>query len=125
MKSSQEAKPQNSREAALMLPVTAGMIALAYNIPGVNSEIRLPRDVYVDIFAGVIKRWDDPRIKAANPGLGVSSSRYRACRSAGQQRHDSGLHETSRRDRLRLARRRHGRGKADRLAEGDDACARQ
>jgi len=52
-----------------MLPVTAGMIALAYNIPGVNSEIRLPRDVYVDIFAGVIKRWDDPRITAANPGL--------------------------------------------------------
>ena len=52
-----------------MLPVTAGMIALAYNIPGVNTEIRLPRDVYVDIFAGVIKRWDDPRIKAANPGL--------------------------------------------------------
>ncbi|MGB8528511.1 MAG: phosphate ABC transporter substrate-binding protein PstS [Rhodoplanes sp.] len=57
-------------DAALMLPVTAGMIALAYNIPGVNTEIRLPRDVYVDIFAGVIKRWDDPRIKAANPGLG-------------------------------------------------------
>jgi len=56
-------------EAAVMLPVTAGMIALAYNIPGVNSEIRLPRDVYVDIFAGAIKRWDDPRIKAANPGL--------------------------------------------------------
>ena len=58
-------------DAALMLPVTAGMIALAYNIPGVNTEIRLPRDVYVDIFAGVIKRWDDPRIKAANPGLAL------------------------------------------------------
>ncbi|MFY9737108.1 MAG: phosphate ABC transporter substrate-binding protein PstS [Rhodoplanes sp.] len=56
-------------DAALMLPVTAGMIALAYNIPGINAEIRLPRDVYVDIFAGVIKRWDDPRITAANPGL--------------------------------------------------------
>jgi phosphate transport system substrate-binding protein len=52
-----------------MVPVTAGMIVLAYNIPGVNSEIRLPRDVYIDIFAGVIKRWDDSRIKAANPGL--------------------------------------------------------
>ena len=39
-------------ETAVMLPVTAGMIALAYNIPGVNSEIRLPRDVYIDILAG-------------------------------------------------------------------------
>jgi phosphate transport system substrate-binding protein len=54
---------------ALMIPVSAGMIALVYNIPGVNSEIRLPRDVYIDIFAGVIRQWDDPRIQAANPGL--------------------------------------------------------
>ena len=52
-----------------MVPVTAGMIVLAYNIPGVNSEIKLPRDVYVDIFAGKIRQWDDPRIKAANPGI--------------------------------------------------------
>jgi phosphate transport system substrate-binding protein len=57
------------REAALMLPMTAGMIALAYNIPGATTEIKLPRDVYVDIFAGAIQQWDDPRIKAANPGL--------------------------------------------------------
>ena len=54
---------------AVMLPVTAGMIVLAYNIPGVNSEIKLPRDVYVDIFARKIRRWDDPRIGAANPGI--------------------------------------------------------
>ena len=54
---------------AIMLPVTAGMIALAYNIPGVNSEIKLPRDVYVDIFAGKIRKWDDPRIQSANPGI--------------------------------------------------------
>jgi phosphate transport system substrate-binding protein len=52
---------------AAMIPVTAGMIALAYNVPGVNNEIKLPRDVYVDIFAGKIRQWDDPRIKAANP----------------------------------------------------------
>ena len=52
-----------------MLPVTAGMIAVAYNVPGVNSEIKLPRDVYVDIFAGKIRKWDDPRIQAANPGI--------------------------------------------------------
>jgi phosphate transport system substrate-binding protein len=57
------------REAALMVPITAGMIALSYNIPGVTAEIKLPRDVYVDIFAGTIRRWDDPRIQAANPGL--------------------------------------------------------
>ena len=54
---------------AQMLPITAGMIAIAYNIPGVNSEIKLPRDVYVDIFVRKIRKWDDPRIAAANPGI--------------------------------------------------------
>ena len=58
----------------MTVPITAGMIVLAYNIPGVNSELRLPRDVLLfDIFAGRIKRWDDPRIQAANPGLALPS----------------------------------------------------
>jgi phosphate transport system substrate-binding protein len=57
------------RNGVVMVPTTAGMIALAYNLPGVSAEIKLPRDVYADIFAGVIKRWDDPRIAAANPGM--------------------------------------------------------
>ena len=64
-----ESESAKLKEAALMIPITAGMIALAYNIPGVTTEIKLPRDVYVDIFAGAIRQWDDPRIKAANPGL--------------------------------------------------------
>jgi phosphate transport system substrate-binding protein len=54
---------------AIMVPVTAGMIVIAYNIPGVSSGIKLPRDVYLDIFAGVVRQWDDPRIQAANPGI--------------------------------------------------------
>jgi phosphate transport system substrate-binding protein len=44
------------------------MIVLAYHIPGVDAPIRLPRDVYPEIFAGKIRRWDDPRLQAANPG---------------------------------------------------------
>ena len=54
---------------AIMVPATAGMIVITYNIPGVTSEIKLPRDVYVDIFAGAIRRWDDARIQVANPGI--------------------------------------------------------
>jgi len=54
---------------AIMVPVTAGMVVLAYNIPGVAGEVRFPRDVYLDIFAGLIRQWDDPRITAANPGV--------------------------------------------------------
>jgi len=54
---------------AIMIPVTAGMVVIAYNVPGVAGELKLPRDVYLDIFAGVIRQWDDPRIRAANQGL--------------------------------------------------------
>jgi phosphate transport system substrate-binding protein len=45
------------------------MVVLAYNIPGVTGQIRLPRDIYADISAGQIQRWNDPRIAAANPGI--------------------------------------------------------
>jgi phosphate transport system substrate-binding protein len=52
-----------------LIPATAGMVVLAYNLPGVEDELKLPRDVYVDIFLGKISHWDDPRIVAANPGM--------------------------------------------------------
>jgi phosphate transport system substrate-binding protein len=52
-----------------LVPVTAGMVVLAYNVQGVEGDLRLPRSVYVDIFLGKIWRWDHPRIAAANPTL--------------------------------------------------------
>lgn len=51
------------------LPVTGGMIAIAYNLPSFPGPLNLPRDVYTEIFLGNAVRWDDPRIAAANPGL--------------------------------------------------------
>ena len=54
---------------ALQLPAAAGMIAICYNLPGVEGELRLPRAVYAGIFDGSIREWDDERIRAANPGL--------------------------------------------------------
>ncbi len=53
----------------IQLPSAAGMIVLAYNLPGVKGRLKLPRDVYVDMFLGKIRAWDDPRIRAANPNL--------------------------------------------------------
>lgn len=55
----------------IMLPITAGKIVIAYNLPGVTEPLRLPRDVYPAIFEGRITRWDHPAIAAANPGLGL------------------------------------------------------
>jgi len=52
-----------------LIPITAGMIVLAYNIHGFDGDLNLPRDVYTKIFLGEITRWDDPLIVAANPGV--------------------------------------------------------
>ncbi|TVR98045.1 MAG: phosphate ABC transporter substrate-binding protein PstS, partial [Rhodospirillales bacterium] len=52
----------------VLLPMTAGTIVLNYNLPGV-TELRLPRDVYPQIFTGDVQRWTDERIVAANPDV--------------------------------------------------------
>ena len=49
-----------------LIPATAGIIALAYNLPGIEA-LRLSREVYSDIFLGRIRTWNDPRIQALNP----------------------------------------------------------
>ena len=53
----------------ILLPMTAGSIVLAYNVTGVEGELKLPRAVYSDIFLGKITNWDDPAIAKANPDL--------------------------------------------------------
>jgi phosphate transport system substrate-binding protein len=57
-----------------LLPVVAGSIVLAYNLEGLGGDLKLTREVYVDIFLGKITRWDDLRIKRINPDLKLPSS---------------------------------------------------
>jgi phosphate transport system substrate-binding protein len=57
-------------KGVLLLPVTAGGIVLAFNLPGI-SELKLPRAIYTDILLGNIKTWNDPKIAAANPGVNL------------------------------------------------------
>ena len=54
---------------AQLIPATAGSIVLAYNVPGVEVELKLSREVYVDIFLGKITKWRDERLKRDNPGI--------------------------------------------------------
>ena len=51
-----------------LLPLTAGSIVLAYNVSGV-TDLKLPRTVYEEIFLGKIKKWNDPLLVKANPGV--------------------------------------------------------
>ena len=54
-------------KGVLLLPMTAGSIVIGYNLPDV-PELKLPREVYSEIFQGKITKWNDPKIAAANPG---------------------------------------------------------
>ena len=55
-------------EGVQLFPMTAGSIVFAYNLPGVD-QLKLSRKAYSGIFLGTVKRWNDPAIAAANPGV--------------------------------------------------------
>jgi phosphate transport system substrate-binding protein len=59
------------KAGARLVPVTAGLVVLAYNVPGLTGPLRLSREVYAAIFAGRIRAWNDPRIRDANPELNL------------------------------------------------------
>jgi phosphate transport system substrate-binding protein len=59
---------QQAKGNVVLLPITAGNIVLAYNLEGVPS-LKLSRAAYAGIFLGEIKKWNDPKIAATNPGV--------------------------------------------------------
>ncbi|NJL98324.1 MAG: phosphate ABC transporter substrate-binding protein PstS [Synechococcaceae cyanobacterium RM1_1_27] len=65
----------NDEEAAqvadgvIILPLTAGTVVVAYNLPGNPEGVRLSRQVLSEIFLGEIFFWDDQKIQALNPSI--------------------------------------------------------
>jgi phosphate ABC transporter phosphate-binding protein len=55
----------------LHIPETIGSIAVAYNIEGVPSELKLTGQVVADIFQGKITQWNDQAITKLNPGVNL------------------------------------------------------
>jgi len=53
----------------VLLPITAGSVVLAYNLPDFQGDLKLSRKAYVGIFSGEVKNWNDPVIAKANPGV--------------------------------------------------------
>jgi phosphate transport system substrate-binding protein len=58
----------------LQFPVAFGAITLSYNLSGVKSGLKLDGATIANIFAGKIKTWNDPAIKALNPGITLPST---------------------------------------------------
>jgi phosphate transport system substrate-binding protein len=52
----------------LHIPTVAGADVVAYNLSG-NPALKLDADTIAGIFLGQIKKWNDPKITALNPGV--------------------------------------------------------
>lgn len=64
-------KPEDMQKVDVgiqLLPMTAGAIVLTYNLKDVPG-LKLSRQAYSGIFLGKVKKWNDPLIAKANPGL--------------------------------------------------------
>jgi phosphate transport system substrate-binding protein len=60
-------------KTVLYFPVIMGPITMSYNLSGVKN-LKLTPQVISSIFQGQIKKWDDPAIKAINPGVNLPST---------------------------------------------------
>ncbi len=58
---------------ALHIPTVAGPEVMTYNLPDVKENLVFDGPVIAGIYLGDIKKWDDPKIKALNPGVDLPS----------------------------------------------------
>jgi phosphate transport system substrate-binding protein len=63
-----------SSSTPVHIPETIGSVVAAYNIAGIDKGVKLTGPVLADIFAGMITKWDDTRIKELNPELPLPSA---------------------------------------------------
>lgn len=54
----------------LNIPLAISAVAINYNLPGLNgANIRISGPALAAIYSGGMTEWDDPKIKALNPGV--------------------------------------------------------
>jgi phosphate transport system substrate-binding protein len=63
----------------LHFPTVMGADVIAYNVPGLAGKLRLTGPLVADIFLGKVTKWDDPKIKALNPGVNLPSQDIVVC----------------------------------------------
>jgi phosphate transport system substrate-binding protein len=56
----------------LHIPTVAGAVVMTYNLAG-SPTLKLDGETIADIYLGKIKKWNDPKITAMNPGVNLPS----------------------------------------------------
>ena len=62
-------------KGCLQIPWALGATVVTYNVKGVPNNLHLTGPVVADMFLGSITSWDDPKIKALNPGVSLPSTK--------------------------------------------------
>jgi phosphate transport system substrate-binding protein len=65
------AEVQQGKGPVLQFPIAFGGITISYNLQGVKAGLKLDGKTAADIFLGKVKKWNDPEIKALNPGVNL------------------------------------------------------
>jgi len=69
--------PMNDEQLAkqkvpvLHFPTVLGGVVPTYSIPGVTAELNFTQEALAGIFLGTVKKWNDPSIAKANPGVNL------------------------------------------------------
>ena len=58
----------------LHVPTVLGAVVITYNLAGMKQPLRFSPEALADIFLGKIKKWNDPKIAADNPGVSLPTS---------------------------------------------------
>ena len=58
----------------LHVPTVLGAVVITYNLAGIKQPLRFSPEALADIFLGKIKKWNDPKIAADNPGVTLPTS---------------------------------------------------
>ena len=75
---------EQQKEAGLVqVPMLTGGVVVIVNLPGVkDGQLKLSKDVLSRIYLGEITTWNDPAIKAINPGLRLPKMKITVVRRA-------------------------------------------
>jgi phosphate transport system substrate-binding protein len=63
------AAAQQANGNVVQIPVALGAVAVIYNLPGVDSGLKLTPDALANIFLGRITKWNNPAIAEQNPDV--------------------------------------------------------
>lgn len=60
-----------ARCGPIEMPTVLGAVAVAYQLPGLDTPLRLDATVLADLFDGRIQRWNHPAIQRLNPDVAL------------------------------------------------------